>query len=301
MSTGYVPVAYFPATIWDGSSRFRPPSQNPRLIYKDPNADDWNQIVSEVIALQQNAGLVPKPGGQTIYLGSGPGDSGSIYSTSDASRGNLILNSPTTYIDFAGRLFLGSNPATVGNIALPQSGSIYYRNNANNANLRLLECGKFDGSTNTDSLSFGAGTSLSIRAGTQIFLTSTNVNISTTTVTQPALSLLGISGQTGPMLALQQLTTVTPTSRNCGIVDAVWATSADSTRMGRLLLKAGDATTLREGLRIESNGTVPMLGFYGATAIVKPAPTGSRAGNAALASLLTSLASLGLITDSTSA
>ncbi|GAA3384476.1 hypothetical protein [Streptomyces racemochromogenes] len=42
-------------------------------------------------------------------------------------------------------------------------------------------------------------------------------------------------------------------------------------------------------------------GFYGATAVTKPSVTGSRGGNAALASLLTALATLGLITDSTTA
>lgn len=43
------------------------------------------------------------------------------------------------------------------------------------------------------------------------------------------------------------------------------------------------------------------MGFYGSTPVAKPSATGSRGGNAALASLLTQLASLGLITDSTSA
>ncbi|MEU8723510.1 hypothetical protein [Streptomyces antimycoticus] len=43
------------------------------------------------------------------------------------------------------------------------------------------------------------------------------------------------------------------------------------------------------------------LGFYGATAASKPTVTGSRGGNAALASLLTALATLGLVTDSTTA
>jgi hypothetical protein len=43
------------------------------------------------------------------------------------------------------------------------------------------------------------------------------------------------------------------------------------------------------------------MGFYGATAVTKPAITGSRGGNAALASLLTNLATMGLITDSTTA
>lgn len=43
------------------------------------------------------------------------------------------------------------------------------------------------------------------------------------------------------------------------------------------------------------------LGFYGATAASKPTVTGSRGGNAALASLLTALSTLGLVTDSTTA
>jgi hypothetical protein len=42
-------------------------------------------------------------------------------------------------------------------------------------------------------------------------------------------------------------------------------------------------------------------GFFGATPVAKPTVTGSRAANAALASLLTQLAALGLVTDSSSA
>lgn len=42
-------------------------------------------------------------------------------------------------------------------------------------------------------------------------------------------------------------------------------------------------------------------GFFGASAVVKPTVTGSRGGNAALASALTALAGLGLVTDSTTA
>lgn len=43
------------------------------------------------------------------------------------------------------------------------------------------------------------------------------------------------------------------------------------------------------------------LGFFGAGGTTRPTVTGSRGGNAALASLLTALSNLGLITDSTSA
>lgn len=42
------------------------------------------------------------------------------------------------------------------------------------------------------------------------------------------------------------------------------------------------------------------MGFFSATPVTKPTVTGSRGGNAALASLLTALANLGLITDSSS-
>lgn len=59
-----------------------------------------------------------------------------------------------------------------------------------------------------------------------------------------------------------------------------------------------DQTELR-GTALKLNNT--QTGFYGATPANKPAITGSRAGNAALASLLTQLATLGLITDSTTA
>jgi len=66
---------------------------------------------------------------------------------------------------------------------------------------------------------------------------------------------------------------------------------------GEWILYTGGAANFRV---THVTGT-PYMGFYGATPVAKPAVTGSRGGNAALASLLTQLASLGLITDSTSA
>lgn len=49
------------------------------------------------------------------------------------------------------------------------------------------------------------------------------------------------------------------------------------------------------------DGAANTLGFHGSAAVAKQTVTGSRGGNAALADLLTKLATLGLITDSTSA
>lgn len=51
-------------------------------------------------------------------------------------------------------------------------------------------------------------------------------------------------------------------------------------------------------LRWASSGSAPQLGFFGAAVIGKPTVTGSRGANAALASLLTALSNLGLVTDS---
>jgi hypothetical protein len=58
--------------------------------------------------------------------------------------------------------------------------------------------------------------------------------------------------------------------------------------------RATGKTDILESLEVTGD-----LGFYGTPPISKPTVTGSRGGNAALASLLTELANLGLITDST--
>ena len=54
-------------------------------------------------------------------------------------------------------------------------------------------------------------------------------------------------------------------------------------------------------MAFHSVGGVPRVGFFDATPTAKPAVTGSRASGAALASLLTALANLGLITNSSAA
>ena len=66
---------------------------------------------------------------------------------------------------------------------------------------------------------------------------------------------------------------------------------------GRILWNGSSIYEVNSGeLEIEAT----KLGFYGAAPVVKPTVTGSKGGNAALASLITALANLGLIVDSTS-
>lgn len=71
-----------------------------------------------------------------------------------------------------------------------------------------------------------------------------------------------------------------------------------------IAVKKGDGTntdTLTFNAKTGSLAIAGMVGFNGTAAPAKPSVAGSRAGNAALASLLTALASTGLLTDSSSA
>lgn len=86
-----------------------------------------------------------------------------------------------------------------------------------------------------------------------------------------------------------------------GNVDAFEFTTATS-GVALRLTQAGGMYTAGE---IEVDGALnhdgTTIGFYGATPVTKPTVTGAKGGNAALASLLTALVNLGLITDTTTA
>lgn len=82
-----------------------------------------------------------------------------------------------------------------------------------------------------------------------------------------------------------------------GIVVA--AQSGSSTASYAIFTNGGRVRFDATGTKLELNDTG--LGFFGTAPVAKPAVTGSRGGNAAVAALLTALANLGLITDSTSA
>lgn len=87
------------------------------------------------------------------------------------------------------------------------------------------------------------------------------------------------------------------------VQDVFWLSAADeviiggglSTTGGKLMTAGAGATCLQWGV----SGT--NIGFLGAAPVARQTVSGSRASGAALTSLLTALANLGLITDSTSA
>jgi hypothetical protein len=64
-------------------------------------------------------------------------------------------------------------------------------------------------------------------------------------------------------------TSSTAQQRSLANIDTQWVDSIDSSRKGRLIFRVNDYAAKREGLRIESDGTQPLLGLFGATAVAK--------------------------------
>lgn len=96
------------------------------------------------------------------------------------------------------------------------------------------------------------------------------------------------------------LNSSTTDDTNAALIRTEWTTATHASRQARLTLFAYD-TAARNCLRIQASGSAAQIGFLGATPAARQTVTGSRGGNAALASVLTALATLGLITDSSSA
>lgn len=102
----------------------------------------------------------------------------------------------------------------------------------------------------------------------------------------------------GGQIALQAQSTTT-VGRSQAVLSGVWVSATDASRKARLTAYAYDAAAAREGWRIEATGTAAAIGFLGAAAIARQTLTGAKAGNVALANLITVLAAFGIIIDST--
>ena len=74
----------------------------------------------------------------------------------------------------------------------------------------------------------------------------------------------------GPRLVFGAESSTTADTTQADIT-ATWTDATHATRKSRLAFSAWDFAAAREGLRIEADGAAPRLGFYGATAVVKPA------------------------------
>jgi hypothetical protein len=100
----------------------------------------------------------------------------------------------------------------------------------------------------------------------------------------------------GTTLLMTGESTTTP-DRSIAALVSRWATATDASRKGRLDFFVYD-TAARFAMRLETNGSAPMIGFLGAAAVSRPTVSGSRATDTWRQSVMAALVNLGLVTDS---
>lgn len=109
---------------------------------------------------------------------------------------------------------------------------------------------------------YGAGTFSLTNATTNAAVT---VGTLTKNVTGAGVGAAGL----GPRLVFAAESSTTVDTQQADIT-ATWTDATHASRKTRLALSASDSAAAREGMRIEADGSVARLGFFGATAVVKP-------------------------------
>lgn len=205
--------------------------------------------------------------------------------------------------------------ASTGDMRLPRGGwTMWGRNNLDNGDALLIQWDSVNGRIvlgDSSNLSTGyiymQSGLIQLRVGTNSILEATSTKV------QPQVSAIswGPTIPTAPTITQDDTTAGSGTGKPM-LLRAQSCTGATSTG-GALDVGPGAGSSVGGLGRLMSGGTTPGggsarfswnntgLSFFGATCAAKPTITGSRGGNAALASLLTELATLGLITDGTSA
>ncbi len=144
---------------------------------------------------------------------------------------------------------------------------MFITDTASNANSLLME---FRTTSLTDYIQYYKGIGLNLGSQT-----------SATNTAQTAFGInLKSSGTVANNFGVTQeinLASDNASVRSAGQIKTTWATAADATRKARYTINVFDTST-RECLRAEASGAAPMLGFFGVTAVVQPATTGTSTG-----------------------
>ena len=123
--------------------------------------------------------------------------------------------------------------------------------------------------------------------------------------TQPIMRILNLAGAL-QLQILQNGQLQLPNNIGLDFLDsggtpqtAVLVSSANNTYLACSPTGPGNGYLADSSLNVKFAFNATGLAFYGTTPIAKPTVTGAKGGNAALTSLMTTLANLGLVTDST--
>ena len=298
----------------------------------------------------QYAMLAGRAGGQTLIGGTNASNNLTLSSTSNATKGRILLANSVysetnnkfaingsvvsgsyvpvrdfevfnrltkdhalLYDAYVGQLFIDSTPQLVGNPGIFGHQNTFFAFTSNASTL--------SGATNVAN-NFNNYTCLLMRrtgTGTGKFLVGQD-NLGNDQFTIDNVGNISTEGNNAKSVSVNRHTTANTAGNNLTVQAGGATVGATDKNGGTQIVSGGIATgTGESGVKIQTavagtsgtadrtptNVAIEALGnklaFNGATPVTKPTVTGSRGGNAALASLLTALAQLGLITDSTTA
>lgn len=237
--------------------------------------------------------------------------------------GNLVVGRYVGVATDSDLLDLTANQLIVNGSTILPNDSRYIMKNTSGANVSLIwvDTGNFirgfaggiNVNSTADNFGFGTGTSNINLTGYSgavmtIYHSSLSANLELSTGTSDGENLTA-----GTVGGCFKSNSGSPSNRQIGAIDFITEGTSAGNRGGKIQFRvradgsAGGASTqmtLHNDGRLEIDGTLDHdgnnVGFYGVAPAARQTVTGSRGGNAALTSLLTALATIGLIVDSTS-
>lgn len=222
-------------------------------------------------------------GAQNLYQGYAAGGTEASPTATTASQNMLNV----TALGYDGSAYVTASPRMIFQAAELFSGS------AQGTQI-IFSTTRATSTTRTDVLTIGnTGALTSI-----INDTATAAAVDVWTINTRSTGTAAASFGAGILFNLESSTT---NDRNAGRLKVDWQTATDASRAGRLTLDVFYTSTARTVFQAYATSTASQIGFFGATPVAKPTVTGSRGGNAALASALTAFANLGLIVNSSTA
>lgn len=236
----------------------------------------------------QYALLAGRSGGQTLIGGTAASNTLTLQSSSNATKGKILFGT-SGYDEVNNRLGIGITSPTVAldvvggfRVNLGNSDILSFTDLGSGATCQLLTSGSTRFSfqpNNTNSCNIytgGVGISATGHAPTSpaFALHAIDVDSATTTIRTIAVVDHQSSGTpaagfgTGITIRAKSSTT---NAQDQAKITSEWIVATHASRTSRLKLLASDSGGDREGVRVESNGTVALLSFFGAAAVVQPA------------------------------
>lgn len=223
----------------------------------------WSSIKA---ALQSVfATLAGIAGGQTLNGGTAASETLTLRSTAHATKGKILFG--TSAYDEAGNdLGLGTASPSARLHVIDTAAQLRLGYDA--ANYLSTTVGSTGGVTYATTGAAG----FTYTAQQYVTVTDANTNIASTVLTlnkSVTGAGVGAAGLGARLLFRAESSTTADTAQ--AYINGSWVDATHSSYKSRLSLGAYDSVTSREGLRLEADGSAARIGFYGVTAVVKPA------------------------------